>query len=55
VRGQFTFAGKCFTLDDSTITLDGAIKGYLVLDIRAVNDAGDETALVLITGRSSDP
>ena len=55
VRGQFTFAGKRFTLDDSTITFDGSTKVDPLLDIRAANDAGDVTALILITGRASDP
>jgi translocation and assembly module TamB len=55
VRGQFSFAGKRFALDDSTIVFDGSTEVDPLLDIRAAHATGDVTALILITGRASDP
>ena len=55
VRGQFTFAGKRFALDDSTIAFDGSTRIDPLLDIRAAYATADVTAQILISGRSSDP
>ena len=55
VRGQFDFAGKRFALDDSTLVFDGTPKPDPLLNIRAAHAADDVTALILITGRASDP
>lgn len=55
VRGRFDFAGKPFGLDGSTLTFDGTEEIDPLLNIRAAHEAEDITALILITGRASDP
>jgi translocation and assembly module TamB len=54
-RGTFSFADKNFDITDSRIVFDGSPEIDPRLDISAVNDAGDLTAIIRVTGRASDP
>ncbi|GLQ05101.1 translocation/assembly module TamB domain-containing protein [Sneathiella chinensis] len=55
VRGQFSFAGKDFKLDKGAITLIGGKEINPELDLSAIYEARDVTAVVSITGTASAP
>ncbi|WP_373084978.1 translocation/assembly module TamB domain-containing protein [Sneathiella sp.] len=55
VRGQFTFAGKSFTLQDGKILLVGGREIDPELSLSAKYETPDITAIVSITGTVSDP
>ncbi|MEX2643661.1 MAG: translocation/assembly module TamB domain-containing protein [Acetobacterales bacterium] len=55
VRGQFSFAGRTFSLDDSIITITGAEPEAVELGIKAVHETQDITAIISVTGSAAQP
>ena len=55
VRGTISLIGKRFTLQQGSITLDGADELDPLLDLTAVHQKTDLTAIVQVRGRLSDP
>lgn len=54
-RGQFEVLGKVFTLESGSITFDGGSSIDPLLDLRAVHEADEVTAIVSVGGRASNP
>ncbi|MDZ4737845.1 MAG: translocation/assembly module TamB domain-containing protein [Rhodospirillaceae bacterium] len=54
-RGTFSFADRMFDIADSVITFDGSTEIDPVLDVSATSNVGSLTAIIRVTGRSSDP
>ncbi|MCR9212211.1 MAG: translocation/assembly module TamB domain-containing protein [Proteobacteria bacterium] len=55
VRGQFTFAGKSFRLEEGEISLLGGVNLDPELSLTARYEATNVTAIVSIDGTASDP
>ncbi len=55
VRGQFELIGRLLDLERGVITFDQAAVNDPGLDIRAVGDADDIIAVILVSGRASAP
>ncbi len=55
VRGQFSFAGRVFKLEDGTITFDGSTDLDPLLDLKLVHSRSDFEATIAITGTATDP
>ncbi len=55
VRGQFSFAGKIFKLQEGSIYLPGGADINPTLDLSAEYKGSDFTAIVSITGKASEP
>lgn len=55
VRGNFTFAGKNFALQNGKVTIAGGDEIDPELDLSAVYEANDFKAIVSITGTASSP
>ena len=55
VRGTVSLLGKRFNLQQGSITLDGSAELDPLLNLNAVHQATDLTAIVQVQGRLSDP
>ena len=55
VRGTFDFLGRSFDLEGGRVEFTGGAEIDPLLDVRAVHEAGDITAIVRVTGPASDP
>lgn len=55
VRGSYDLIGKSFVLERGVIDLRGGERVNPGLDVRAVHDAGDLTAIVLVGGTADRP
>ena len=55
VRGQFSFVGKTFVLQEGSISFDGGPDADPILDLSAAYEEDELTAIFRITGRGSQP
>lgn len=55
VRGTFAALNRSFALENGTVEFTGGESIDPAISLRAVHEAEDITAIVLVTGRASDP